>query len=63
MKQKGRECGKLYDVGIRDLYFLRIILFAVRLVGDENIHNFGVGLKTQNVLSDMSTSKTEKEIV
>jgi len=38
MKQKGGECRKLYDVGIQDLYFLRVVLFAVRLVGDENIY-------------------------
>jgi len=36
MKEKGRECRKLYDIGIQDLCFLRVALFAVRLVENEN---------------------------
>ena len=29
MKQIGRDCRRLYDSGIHEFYFLRVVLFSV----------------------------------
>jgi hypothetical protein len=44
---------------------MRVVLFAVRLAGDENSYMQlgGKGVLTKYLVSDTSTSKTEKEIV
>jgi hypothetical protein len=64
MEQKGREYRKLCDVGSQDLYFLRVVFFAVKLEETKtSICIWGVGLKTQTLVSDTSIVKTKKQIV